>query len=553
MPLLIEPARIEALAPGLYAAMFRARLDVGRSSPPPPTRPAPPEERPRGYRVDRGVATLPVRGVLVRRAGQMTPDSTLLQSYQNLTQVLRAARSDSRVRGILLEVDSPGGEAGGVFDFADEVRRTTQIKPVWAIANDDALSAAYAIAAAAERVWITNTGAAGSIGVVALHADQSRFDAEAGFNFTYIYKGARKIDANPHMPLSPEARGQIQGEVDRLYDMLIASVAGHRRMAPSDWPRPRPKSISATTRSDIGLADRVGTIDEAPNALAEQVAPNSRRGSGYEQRRHGTATATHDDTLPRRAYCDRGAQPDNVISFDQVRPGSGGDPRKRGRDRRAVLACRLSRTGRRVHQDRGDDRQRAPAIAAAPRRPRRQPAMSRPSTPPHDERQPAAPRSPRPWPRALPRNPNGPSDAGPRLDAADEPVEAASGTAPAAPPSPAPVLSSLTPNHMEVDAVMRVLVNGSGFTPQSSVHFAGAEQSTEFVSDAQLAFEIEADEPGEFPVTVVTPPGPGGGGGESNALMFEIHEPEPEADPEPSLASLQPSSTQATRSTSRRR
>jgi hypothetical protein len=106
---------------------------------------------------------------------------------------------------------------------------------------------------------------------------------------------------------------------------------------------------------------------------------------------------------------------------------------------------------------------------------------------------------------------------------------------------------------MEVDAVMRVLVNGSGFTPQSVVHFAAAEQSTEFVSDAQLAFELEADEPGGYAVTVVTPPGPGGGGGESNALMFEIHEPEPEADPEPSLASLQPSSTQATRSTSRRR
>ena len=123
-------------------------------------------------------------------------------------------------------------------------------------------------------------------------------------------------------------------------------------------------------------------------------------------------------------------------------------------------------------------------------------------------------------------------------------------------PAPAPALSSLTPNHMEVDAVMRVLVNGSGFTPQSLVHFAWAEQPTDFVSDAQLAFEVEADEPGEFAVTVVTPPGPGGGGGgggESNALMFEIHEPDPEPDPEPSLASLQPSSTQATRSPSRRR
>jgi IPT/TIG domain len=109
---------------------------------------------------------------------------------------------------------------------------------------------------------------------------------------------------------------------------------------------------------------------------------------------------------------------------------------------------------------------------------------------------------------------------------------------------PAPVLTALAPNHMEVDQVMRVLVNGSGFTPQSSVHFAGAEQSTEFVSDAQLAFEAEAEEPGEYPVTVVTPPGPGGGGGESNAVIFEVHEPEPEGEPEPTISSLEPSSTE---------
>jgi hypothetical protein len=123
---------------------------------------------------------------------------------------------------------------------------------------------------------------------------------------------------------------------------------------------------------------------------------------------------------------------------------------------------------------------------------------------------------------------------------------------PMAPPVPVPMLSALSPNHTEVDQVMRVLVNGSGFTPQSTVHFDGAEQATEFVSTAQLAFEAGADEPGQYPVTVVTPPGPGGGGGESNALQFEVREPEPEDDPEPepSLSSLEPSSAHPT---SRRR
>jgi IPT/TIG domain-containing protein len=118
---------------------------------------------------------------------------------------------------------------------------------------------------------------------------------------------------------------------------------------------------------------------------------------------------------------------------------------------------------------------------------------------------------------------------------------------------PVPQIASLQPNFMEAETTMRVLVNGSGFTPQSSVRFDGDEQATEFVNAGQLAFEIEADEAGEYPVTVVTPPGPGGGGGESNALTFEVHEaPDPES--EPTISSLEPNSTEApARSTPARR
>ncbi len=332
VPLLIQPARLEALLAGLNAAMLREPVARGldprggavspAASDPPPDLPQA-GERPRGYRIDRGVAVLPVRGVLVRRAGQIDADSTPLQSYENLAATLRRAKSDSRARGILLEVDSPGGEAGGVFQLAGEVRRTMEVKPVWAAANDDALSAAYAIAAGAERLWVTNTGAVGSVGVVALHLDRSRFDAEHGFSFTYVYHGARKIDANPHMPLSPEARGHLQGEVDRLYDMLIASVAGHRGITAERLAATEAAIYFGDNAVDIGLADRVGTLDDATSALAERVALNSRRGTtGMNSEDTGNSGATNVRArtmlLPRRTHCATAAQPDNVISFDQI-------------------------------------------------------------------------------------------------------------------------------------------------------------------------------------------------------------------------------------------
>jgi ClpP class serine protease len=168
-------------------------------------------------------------------------------------------------------------------------------------------------------VWITNTGAAGSNGVVALHADHSRFDAEAGFNFTYIYKGARKIDANPHMPLSPEARGQIQGEVDRLYDMLIASVAGHRGITAERLAATEAAIYFGDNAVEIGLADRVGTFDDATNALAERVALNSRRGTaGMNSEDTANSEVRTDDASAAALVPTTAAPPDNVISFDQI-------------------------------------------------------------------------------------------------------------------------------------------------------------------------------------------------------------------------------------------
>jgi len=256
-------------APGFNLPDFRGEAGV--------TVETPVDERPRGYRIDHGVATVPIRGVLVRRSGQVAPDSTPLQSYENLSRVIASAQRDSRVRGTLLDIDSPGGEAGGVFDLAGEIRRAAQLKPIWAIANDDSLSAAYVLAAASHRIWATQTAALGSLGVVALHADQSALDAEEGIKYTYVYRGARKIDANPHSHLSAEAQIAIQGEVDRLYDKLVAIVADHRAMEPARIRGTEAGVYFGERAQAQGLVDQIGTRDEAHAALAQHVQPKGSR------------------------------------------------------------------------------------------------------------------------------------------------------------------------------------------------------------------------------------------------------------------------------------
>ena len=115
-----------------------------------------------------------------------------------------------------------------MFELADRIRAATREKPVWAVANDRAFSAAYALAAAADEVFVTRTGGVGSIGVIAMHADQSRKDEQDGYRFTAIYAGQHKNDFSPHAPLSDDARAALQAEVDRLYGIFTESVATHR-------------------------------------------------------------------------------------------------------------------------------------------------------------------------------------------------------------------------------------------------------------------------------------------------------------------------------------
>ncbi|MDI0894895.1 S49 family peptidase, partial [Escherichia coli] len=93
----------------------------------------------RVYRVVNGIAVLPVTGTLVHRLGGMRPFSGMT-GYDGIVACLQQAMADSQVRGVLLDIDSPGGQAAGAFDCADMIYRLRQQKPVWALCNDTACS-----------------------------------------------------------------------------------------------------------------------------------------------------------------------------------------------------------------------------------------------------------------------------------------------------------------------------------------------------------------------------------------------------------------------------
>ncbi|WP_425219347.1 S49 family peptidase [Ralstonia solanacearum] len=263
VPLAIDRPKLDVILSVLGPRVGLAGLAPPGDYTPPPRGPA------RGHAQ---IAVIPIHGTLVRRTVGLEAESGLA-SYTAIGDQLDAALADPGVAAILLDVDSPGGESGGVFDLADRIRAAAAVKPVWAVANDMAFSAAYALASAASRVFVSRTGGVGSIGVIAMHVDQSVKDQQDGIRYTAVFAGARKNDLNPHEPITDAAQAQLQAEVDRLYGLFVATVANNRGIAAEAVTATEAGLFFGQDALAAGLADAVGTFDDALAQLTASLSP----------------------------------------------------------------------------------------------------------------------------------------------------------------------------------------------------------------------------------------------------------------------------------------
>jgi signal peptide peptidase SppA len=223
-----------------------------------------------------GVALIDVSGTLVRKSFGLRPWSGMT-SYEWLSKELTTALADPDVRGLLLCCDSPGGEVAGLYDVVDEFYAARGQKPIFASICEQACSAAYAVASTADKIYITRTGAAGSVGIVMCHADQSDYDKKQGFKYEYMYFGEHKIDGNPHEPLSDSARSSAMAEGRRCYGMLTQAVARNRGMTLKAVKETEAGVFFAEQAISAGLVDEMGTTDVAYAALVDEIA---RRAAG---------------------------------------------------------------------------------------------------------------------------------------------------------------------------------------------------------------------------------------------------------------------------------
>ena len=182
-----------------------------------------------------GIAVLPLYGVVTQRGNMVDdisgPGST---STQQFTSALRQVLADDTVGQILIDIDSPGGSVYGVAELASEIVKARAQKPVVAVANSLAASAAYWIGCSASEFYVTPGGEVGSIGVWQAHFDYSKALEEEGVKTTLVSAGKFKVEGNPYVPLDPEAQAFMQSRVDDYYNAFIQAVAVGRSVTVDD-------------------------------------------------------------------------------------------------------------------------------------------------------------------------------------------------------------------------------------------------------------------------------------------------------------------------------
>jgi len=222
------------------------------------------------------VAVIPVIGTLTQRTQAIGSAET--RSTADIAAEVRAAALEPSVDGIVLEVDSPGGEVFGVPEAWASIRESARIKPVVAHANSVAASAALYLASAAREIWVTPSGLVGSVGVYSLHIDASKAIDQMGesWDFVVASKSPFKIEGNPAGPLTGEARAHAQDRVDEYMGMFLRDLAKGRGVSEKHVEANfgGGRMLGAAEAVAVRMADYVGTFDQAIKRAAQLAAPS---------------------------------------------------------------------------------------------------------------------------------------------------------------------------------------------------------------------------------------------------------------------------------------
>jgi len=185
-------------------------------------------------------------------------------SFENITRIVCAVLDRSDVRAVVMRIDSPGGVANGMSQASQAIRSHADRagKPLYVYVDEQACSAAYGIACAADEIWGPPTAEVGSVGVILPVCDVTAANEAAGVRVDLITTGARKGDGDPNKPLTDDVRAALQERVNAIGEDFFALVSARRGMSVDEVRGLEAGVFVGSAAVDAGLMDGVATFAE---------------------------------------------------------------------------------------------------------------------------------------------------------------------------------------------------------------------------------------------------------------------------------------------------
>ncbi|WP_422507137.1 S49 family peptidase [Stenotrophomonas sp. GZD-301] len=268
-PLLVQPSIGEALVGGYLEGKVTSDDSVLKAD---RFEVSGPDGQPVGV-AQNLIGVINLSGAMVNRP-MPGPSGSGPVSYAAVRDTFDELLNDDAVTSIILRLDTPGGMASGCFDLVDHIFEARGRKPVYALVDDHAYSAGFALASACDEIWISRTGGVGSVGVVRYHHDWSGNNAQIGLKVTPLFAGARKVDFNPNFPLSEEAHAEAMVDLEDMRTMFVDTVARNLGMEADAVSATEAACYRGQAAVAVGFATRLGTWHDLIAHLgAAEAAP----------------------------------------------------------------------------------------------------------------------------------------------------------------------------------------------------------------------------------------------------------------------------------------
>jgi protease-4 len=200
------------------------------------------------------------------------PIQGALKEPDTIIEQLIAFRKDSRIKAIILKINSPGGGVGPSQEIYSETRRTAKTKHVIASFGSIGASGAYYIASAADKI-VANPGTlTGSIGVLMEFIRFEELLKKIGIDMEVIKSGEFKDIGSPNREMTESERRILKDLIEDIRNQFVTAVAQGRNM-----PRERVLELadgrifSGREAKELGLVDHLGNFQDAVG-IAKRIA-----------------------------------------------------------------------------------------------------------------------------------------------------------------------------------------------------------------------------------------------------------------------------------------